>query len=253
MTTTVTIYESDAGMTLTDTAMLGVEIRVTEVGMTLSDTLSSGEGTLSSKTVTINDALNLYDPSSNRAYYEGLDEPVDLTDGQTVTMPSANLHDPSEITDELVIALHRTVTVDDLLDLTDRAIASGTASPGSTLEEELEDLLSMADDLTVRFGVVGVSGAYQFLPPTVEEGSIGIGPLFGRIKATVGVAVLVTDGVVVERRWPSSEEIDAADRVYLGGHVHYIPADDAAVLEAAGYADNLTPVDVYIDEYRGVY
>lgn len=253
MTTTVTIYESDAGMTLTDTAMLGVEIRVTEVGMTLSDTLSTGEGTLSSKTVTINDALNLYDPSSNRAYYEALDEPLDLTDPMSLVIPSAQVTDATDITDDIAISLHRSVTLDDATDLTDRAIASGTASPGSSLEEELDDLLSMADDLTVRFGVVGVSGAYQFLPPTVEEGSISVGPLFSRYRMTCGVSILVTGTLVEEKRWPSAEECEAADRVYLGGHRHYISAEDAAILEAAGYADNLTPVDVYIDQYRGVY
>lgn len=76
---------------------------------------------------------------------------------------------------------------------------------------------------------------YRFTPPVVAEAPVGPGRLFSYYKMNRGVTVLVTDGVVSEVRFPSQEEIDAADYAYIGGHEYVISADEAAVLTAAGY------------------
>lgn len=78
---------------------------------------------------------------------------------------------------------------------------------------------------------------FLFTPPTVEEGPAGAGPLFARYKLSRGVTVLVTGGVCTETRYPTQDELDAADAYYVGGHVHEVPSGAvASALLAAGYA-----------------
>ena len=55
-----------------------------------------------------------------------------------------------------------------------------------------------------------------------------------------GVSVLETGGVYATVPFPTTDQINAADTVYLGGHIYDISSDEAAALTAAGYGDNIT-------------
>ena len=77
--------------------------------------------------------------------------------------------------------------------------------------------------------------AYKFTTPTISEGPAGEGRLFGRYRLTRGVTVLKIDGVYYELRYPSSEEVEAAEEAYIGGYSYEVNAAQKASLEAAGY------------------
>lgn len=77
--------------------------------------------------------------------------------------------------------------------------------------------------------------AYKFTTPTVSEGPAGEGRLFGRYRLTRGVTVLKIDGEYYETRYPSSEEVAAAQAAYLGGYSYEVSPGEKASLEAAGY------------------
>lgn len=77
--------------------------------------------------------------------------------------------------------------------------------------------------------------AYIFKTPTVSEGPAGQGRLFGRYRLVRAVTVLKIDGEYYEVRYPSSEEVTAADIAYIGGGTYTVDAAEKASLEAAGY------------------
>lgn len=77
--------------------------------------------------------------------------------------------------------------------------------------------------------------AYKFTTPTVSEGPAGDGRLFGRYRLVRGVSVLKVDGEYYETRYPSSEEVEAAEVAYIGGYSYEVDATEKAALEAAGY------------------
>lgn len=79
-----------------------------------------------------------------------------------------------------------------------------------------------------------------FTTPTVLEGPAGGGPLFSRYRLPRGISVLVTGSVVEQTRFPSIEECQAADRVYLGGSVYEVSDSEAAVLTAGGLGSYIT-------------
>lgn len=79
-----------------------------------------------------------------------------------------------------------------------------------------------------------------FEPPYVEEGPAGGGPLFSRFQLRRGVTVLKNGGVYTEHRYPSQEQVDAADIAYIGGYRHVVSDDEATALTAAGYGGNLS-------------
>lgn len=83
-----------------------------------------------------------------------------------------------------------------------------------------------------------------FGPPGRRERR-GRHPLFGRLEFLQGVSLLKKDGLYRQVETPTDEECADADRVYLGGRVYLIDAEEAAALEAAGYGawiDDRTPV-----------
>ena len=55
------------------------------------------------------------------------------------------------------------------------------------------------------------------------------------------MTVLIEKGVVRLARYPSLDEIIAADTHYLGGYEHTITDPEADVLRAAGLGDYITP------------
>ena len=77
--------------------------------------------------------------------------------------------------------------------------------------------------------------AYRFTTPTVSEGPAGEGALFGRYRLVRGVTVLKIDGEYYEVRFPSSEEVEAAEEAYMGGYSYEVSPGEKAALEAAGY------------------
>jgi hypothetical protein len=77
---------------------------------------------------------------------------------------------------------------------------------------------------------------YKFTTPTILEELESDGhPLFSRIKVPHGITVLKIDGDYYEVRYPSSEEVDAADIAYIGGYSYEVDATEKTTLEAAGY------------------
>lgn len=77
--------------------------------------------------------------------------------------------------------------------------------------------------------------AFYFTTPTISEGPAGEGRLFSRFRLVRGITVLKNDGVYTEVRYPSSEEVQAADIAYIGGYRYEVSALEKADLEAAGY------------------
>lgn len=77
--------------------------------------------------------------------------------------------------------------------------------------------------------------AYRFTTPTISEGPLGEGRLFSRFRLVRGITVLKNDGEYTEVRYPSSEEVAAADVAYMGGYSYEVSAQEKADLEAAGY------------------
>jgi hypothetical protein len=77
--------------------------------------------------------------------------------------------------------------------------------------------------------------AYRFTTPTVSEGPAGEGRLFGRYRLVRGITVLKIDGQYYQTRFPSSEEVEAAQEAYIGGYSYEVSAGEKAALEAAGY------------------
>jgi hypothetical protein len=77
--------------------------------------------------------------------------------------------------------------------------------------------------------------AYYFTTPTVSEGPLAQGRLFSRFRLVRGVTVLKIAGEYFEVRYPSSEEVAAADIAYIGGYRYEVDATEKAALEAAGY------------------
>ena len=77
--------------------------------------------------------------------------------------------------------------------------------------------------------------AYRFTTPTISEGPAGEGRLFSRYRLVRGISVLKVDGVYYQLRYPSTEEIAAAQVAYIGGYSYPVDATEKAALEAAGY------------------
>lgn len=77
--------------------------------------------------------------------------------------------------------------------------------------------------------------AYRFTTPTISEGPAGDGRLFGRYRLVRGITVLKIDGEYYNVRFPSSEEVEAAEEAYIGGYSYEVSPGEKAALEAAGY------------------
>ena len=76
---------------------------------------------------------------------------------------------------------------------------------------------------------------YRFTTPTISEGPAGEGRLFERFRLVRGITVLKIDGQYYELRYPSSEEVEAAEEAYMGGYSYEVTIGEKASLEAAGY------------------
>lgn len=77
--------------------------------------------------------------------------------------------------------------------------------------------------------------AYRFRTPTVSEGPAGEGTLFERFRLVRGITVLRINGEYFQVRFPSSEEVQAAEVAYIGGYSYEVDEAEKTRLEAAGY------------------
>ena len=77
--------------------------------------------------------------------------------------------------------------------------------------------------------------AYRFTTPTISEGPAGEGPLFERFRLVRGITVLRINGEYFQVRFPSSEEVQAAEVAYIGGYSYEVDEAEKTRLEAAGY------------------
>ena len=77
--------------------------------------------------------------------------------------------------------------------------------------------------------------AYRFTTPTISEGPAGEGPLFERFRLVRGISVLRINGEYFQVRFPSSEEVQAAEVAYIGGYSYEVDEAEKTRLEAAGY------------------
>ena len=80
-----------------------------------------------------------------------------------------------------------------------------------------------------------------FIPPHGNYGNAFVGdPLwvwYNRIDR--GLTVLKKDGVYTVGDFPLTDDIDAADIVYMGGHIYQVDDTEAAALRAADLGDGL--------------
>lgn len=82
---------------------------------------------------------------------------------------------------------------------------------------------------------------YYFIPPTVEEGPAGGGPLFFRYRLNRADTVIKTlSGSYYQVRTPGIEELEQAALFYQGGHKYPISDQERLSLIAAGYGPNIT-------------
>jgi len=78
--------------------------------------------------------------------------------------------------------------------------------------------------------------AYRFTTPTILEEMESDGhPLFSKIKIPKGITVLKEGSVYIQVRYPSAEEVAAADIAYIGGYSYEVTLAEKTALEAAGY------------------
>jgi hypothetical protein len=78
--------------------------------------------------------------------------------------------------------------------------------------------------------------AYRFTTPTILEEMDSDGhPLFSRIKIPKGITVLKIGSVYSQVRYPSAEQVAAANIAYIGGYSYEVTLAEKTALEAAGY------------------
>jgi hypothetical protein len=76
---------------------------------------------------------------------------------------------------------------------------------------------------------------FRFKPPSVTEGPIGDHRLFQFYEMPRGITVLKINGEYYETRWPQQEDLDIADKWYLGGSWTTVSEEEAQDLIDAGY------------------
>lgn len=84
---------------------------------------------------------------------------------------------------------------------------------------------------------------YRFVTPTVKVFPVGPHRLYEFFeRLDTGVTVYKTGGTYYDDPFPAQDTLDAADVVYLGGHVHIVTNAVAAELTTAGYGAYLTEI-----------
>ena len=84
---------------------------------------------------------------------------------------------------------------------------------------------------------------WKFKTPTVEEGPAGGHRLFSFYKLKRGITIVKIDGEYYQTRYPSQDELDTYEEVYMGGHEYIVDdATKAALIagEVEVTSDNFT-------------
>lgn len=84
------------------------------------------------------------------------------------------------------------------------------------------------------------SATLLFTPPGVVAVPSGQDRLWFRFKSYQSKSVLKNGSFYTEVSIPDTEDIEAADVVYLGGHSYYVTALEADSLTAAGFGAGLS-------------
>lgn len=83
---------------------------------------------------------------------------------------------------------------------------------------------------------------YKFTPPTYRF-KASTDSLFGKRWVDVGQSVLKFGQSYRLTRNVSAEDVEAADRAYIGGRTYIVDDDEATDLREAGYGSALYPVE----------
>lgn len=144
------------------------------------------------------------------------------------------INDEMDVTDEISIVMNRVRTVEDMLDLID---LSTLRSPN--LKIVVTDIVGTSEP-TGYPDAFGWRPVWSMATPTIMEAPIGGHRLFHYYQMERGISLLITGTTVTEKRFPTVDELEAADRYYLGGHIASVDAVEAEFLTDAGYGDYLT-------------
>lgn len=95
--------------------------------------------------------------------------------------------------------------------------------------------------------VAGISGIiipkYIFVTPVRQVYTSQANPLFRRVPYSIGTTILRENGIYRQVNGQTiPEDIDNAEKVYLGGHEYVITQAEANELEAAGYGEFIRTV-----------
>jgi hypothetical protein len=227
-----TVTQTDsAGMTDAGVEQHPVEEITDSAGTTDSITPVHTPGAPTSHTVTVTDSHGAVD------------------DIAAVSANTAEITDSAGTTDNRALTRVREITDS----------AGSTDTPGKFLHVTLTDLAGLSDSqhwslltLTDTAGSTDslvidhdayVPPTYLFRTPLNGVDSVTRntrGPQLGLMRHYAGVqkrgiAVLITNGQVVERRVPTTDEMLAADYVFMGGRENVVDQTAAAILVAAGY------------------
>lgn len=113
------------------------------------------------------------------------------------------------------------------------------ASEAALGEPTIEQLVELLPDGIGSGGIVPEptismqSVMHRFVPPFVVRSHRIAGALFGALQ--YGLTVLRIGGEYVEAEFPSREQEDNADQMFLGGTINYVDDATASDLLAAGY------------------
>ena len=131
-------------------------------------------------------------------------------------------------------------------------IAASTAVPEPTVAQDITITVEVIA-ATTEIGATVLAIIHTFHPPVAMDLPSVAHPseptqnrlnyrLFRHYgpRGPRGRTVIKANGTYTTVDYPTQDQLDAADIVYLGGHVYTVDADEAAELIAAGYGDRLS-------------
>lgn len=82
---------------------------------------------------------------------------------------------------------------------------------------------------------VRLRSRYVLIPPSIQETPVAYNRLMSRFGLHRGITIIKTNGVYSQVRYPAQTEMEAAERVYMGGHRHPLTDEEYAELVDAGF------------------
>lgn len=246
-------------------ALTGVD----PVGLTDLITVVTGSAQTHTRSITDSIALHDLDNPEQQGWTVAPFESINITDTIIATVqtgsgsnPTVTLVDSMDNVDVIAVFRGATIAADDtgltdtvsvvqtanslftvsVIDDTGLTDADGLGNPNVLVSRVqmpyvADELISLRDSLVISHQ----SGLAIFRGPTTSEAPAGGDPLFYYYSLDRGITVLQDiNGVWQQVRFPTSEQLAAALRVYRGGYEYPISDDEAAALTAAGYGAYLT-------------